>query len=82
MPATAPAGHCVSSNLRAPISTLPLPVLIIIELPVADWNKVMNTQDDVVEGKNVTLKFIKRNSQGDLQLSIAALTITTSPFGQ
>jgi len=46
-----------------------------IEQPIANWNADINIGIDIPLYKNVTVRFIKRTSTGDMQLSISALIV-------
>jgi hypothetical protein len=45
------------------------------EYPIANWNSVLNTGIAVTAFNNVRVKFLKRTSTGNLQLSVASMII-------
>lgn len=47
----------------------------VTEYPITDWNKDLNIGTGIVSKRTVSIRFVKRAVNGDLQLSIAAMII-------
>jgi hypothetical protein len=46
-----------------------------VEVPISDWDKDISIGYAIPDLKTVFIKFIKKTARGDLQLSVAAMTV-------
>lgn len=51
-----------------------------IELPIADWNKVISVERTPAEGKLVYIEFLRKMADNDLQLAVAGMITHQQPI--